>query len=131
MPANDLFEGLKNNGMSEFVSLFKAQGYDTFERLGSDENAAREAIKTVIGTKGGGWVTQVIELWKAAAPPCGLTTALTDAGRADLAKLFTSQGYLELTDLGGDESSALAAIKEILKNKPGAVRPILKLWKKA
>ena len=141
----NFFEALKNKGLGEFVELFKAKGCTTFESLGKagDAKTALDTIKSVIGDKGPGWVNKVFALWEDAtkpvvveepAPPCGLTTALTEAGYADLAKLFTKQGYLELTDLGlpaNDEKTALEAIKGVLKDKPGAVGPILNLWKKA
>ena len=140
-PATDLAEALKGAGMEQFVPLFTAKGYKAVTDLGATETAAQASIESVLGGDRGGYVQRVLRLWGEAtkpvvvvepAKPCELTDTLTTAGFGDLAKRFTDQGWLAVVDLGSDEKSALDNIKSVIgKDKPGAVTPILGLWRTA
>ena len=109
------------NGALEIYITYR----DTTTTLAAQQTQRAEAIADRVDQFIGDMERQIS--WATRA-----SSATLDQHRADYALLLQQVPQIEeLTHLGGDESSALAAIKEILKDKPGAVRPILGLWKKA
>ncbi|HEX2240305.1 MAG TPA: hypothetical protein VHJ82_04095, partial [Actinomycetota bacterium] len=132
-----LAQALTSAGLQTFVKSFDDAGYTDLTELGSDEQAAKAAIATVVKDKPP-IASRILALWKDTAKSVEtapietpLAKALAGANLQAYARSFDDAGYTDLKELGSTEDGANKVIGTVVKDKPGVAQRILDLWKEA